>query len=388
MGIVASTEAYEAFLRSELGNEVVEEGLAEKHEAMAGEVAFPFLRATYWRWAERIVGLVDDLAAAPSVLAVGDIHLENYGTWRDADGRLVWGVNDYDEAAEMPYVLDLLRLATSALLACPQSAEPDAVRISGAILEGYGKGLREPRPLILDRKLEWLRKLVIVPEDERDAFWDKLEKKRRRFLAKPEAERPQLWSRYREALQAALPLGSGEPEIWYRSAGLGSLGRPRWVAQAQWCGDWVVREAKGIVPSAWTRMDGKRGRTVRCMEIATGRHRAPDPWYRVMDGIAVRRLSPNNRKIGADKAFDPEDESGAEGKLGRDVLLSPKMLEAMGRELAAIHLGTGDVGGAVERDLATRAGSWLEVMARRAAEDVRAEHATFRNDWLRRNSPR
>ena len=54
---------------------------------------------------------------APSVLAVGDIHIENFGTWRDEEGRLVWGVNDFDEAAEMPYVLDLVRLATSAALA-------------------------------------------------------------------------------------------------------------------------------------------------------------------------------------------------------------------------------------------------------------------------------
>ncbi len=121
MGIVGSTEAYEAFLRAELSEEVVEEGLEEKHRAMAGEGAFPFLRATYWRWVERLPAIAGDLAAAPRVLAVGDIHLENFGTWRDADGRLVWGVNDYDEAAEMPYALDLLRLATSALLACPHA---------------------------------------------------------------------------------------------------------------------------------------------------------------------------------------------------------------------------------------------------------------------------
>jgi len=105
MGIVGSTKAYEAFLRAELGEEVVEEGLEEKHRKMAGEGAFPFLRATYWRWAERIPAIAGDLAAAPAVLAVGDTHLENFGTWRDADGRLVWGVNDYDEAAEMPYGL-------------------------------------------------------------------------------------------------------------------------------------------------------------------------------------------------------------------------------------------------------------------------------------------
>jgi hypothetical protein len=224
---------------------------------MAGEGAFPFLRATYWRWAERIPAIAGDLAAAPRVLAVGDVHLENFGTWRDADGRLVWGVNDYDEAAEMPYALDLLRLATSALLACPHGGEPDAARISWDILQGYREGLEDPEPLVLDRRLEWLRKLVIVPEDERDGFWGKLEKKRKRFLARPEAERPALWPRYREALRAALPAGSGEPEMWYRSAGLGSLGRPRWVARARWCGDWVIREAKAVVPSAWTRVEGE-----------------------------------------------------------------------------------------------------------------------------------
>ena len=65
------------------------------------------------------------------VLAVGDIHLENFGTWRDADGRLVWGVNDFDEAAQMPYVLDLVRLAASALLANPSRGGAAAADVHG-----------------------------------------------------------------------------------------------------------------------------------------------------------------------------------------------------------------------------------------------------------------
>ncbi|MEJ0078689.1 MAG: DUF2252 family protein [Alphaproteobacteria bacterium] len=52
---------------------------------------FQFLRATYWRWAETIFKICPDLKRAPHVLAVGDLHVENYGTWRDAEGRLVWG---------------------------------------------------------------------------------------------------------------------------------------------------------------------------------------------------------------------------------------------------------------------------------------------------------
>src|SRR5258708_38073792 len=72
-----------------------------------------FLRATYFRWTRKIGTLCPELMDAPQVLSVGDLHLENFGTWRDADGRLVWVVNDFDEAAVMPYPLDLVRLAAS-----------------------------------------------------------------------------------------------------------------------------------------------------------------------------------------------------------------------------------------------------------------------------------
>lgn len=30
-------------------------------------------------------------------------------SWRDREGRLGWGTNDLDEAAEMPYTVDLVR---------------------------------------------------------------------------------------------------------------------------------------------------------------------------------------------------------------------------------------------------------------------------------------
>ena len=35
-----------------------------------------------------------------------------YGTWRDTEGRLVWGINDFDEAYPSPYTNDLVRLAS------------------------------------------------------------------------------------------------------------------------------------------------------------------------------------------------------------------------------------------------------------------------------------
>ena len=83
--------------------------------------AFQFLRATYWRWAETILTTCPEVGHAPSVPSVGDIHVENLGSWRDREGRLVWGVNDFDEAAKMPYVLDLV---PSWFIPIPSSPSP------------------------------------------------------------------------------------------------------------------------------------------------------------------------------------------------------------------------------------------------------------------------
>src|SRR5436305_4739014 len=171
MDIVESTAAYEGWLRAQLGDEVVEKDIETKHAKMA-EGPFPFLRATYWRWAETILDICPELANAPSVLAVGDIHLENYGTWRDAEGRLIWGVNDFDEAAEMPYALDLVRLGTSAVLGCPHL--DSRADICANILRGYTRGLAEPHPIVLDHDYAWLRRLVNVPNRERERFWEKM----------------------------------------------------------------------------------------------------------------------------------------------------------------------------------------------------------------------
>src|ERR1043166_4587146 len=111
---VEDNDAYEAWLPRQC--DVVADDIKAKHKLMKSN-AFMFLRATYFRWARQIPQICPELMDAPRLPCVGDLHLENFGTWRDGDGRLVWGVNDFDEAAAMPYVLDLLRLATSIRLA-------------------------------------------------------------------------------------------------------------------------------------------------------------------------------------------------------------------------------------------------------------------------------
>ena len=160
MGIRAANREYERWLARQLHGEIVDGDLGKKHKKMS-ESAFGFLRATYWRWAEAILDVCPDLANAPPVLAIGDIHLENFGTWTDREGRIIWGVNDYDEAAEMPYILDLVRLAASAALAATPS-QLSLKAICTNLLEGYEHGLEAPEPFVLDRQHMWLRTRFVV----------------------------------------------------------------------------------------------------------------------------------------------------------------------------------------------------------------------------------
>ena len=338
-----SARCYENWLQGQLGEgDVVKRDLAKKHEKMRKD-PFVFLRATYWRWAETILDVCPDLASGPPVLAVGDIHLENYGTWRDADGRLAWGVNDFDEAAEMPYGLDLVRLTASALLGRGRRRGSDA-EICAAVLDGYRQGLQAPCPIVLDRDQQWLRELVVVPEKERAKFWKKY--KGVRGQSAP--------AHYKAAIAQSMPEPSVAFKTARRSAGTGSLGRPRWLGIAEWRGAPIIREAKALVPPAWSRARDTDNKEISAGRIAEGRFRPIDPWYKVIGTLVVRRLSPNNRKIELEKGTSP--------------LFEQDVLRTMAFDLANVHLGQQDHRDAIRRDLERRKRGWLVANARAAAD--------------------
>src|SRR5258708_25265168 len=148
MNVVKATRQFEAWLAQR--THLNQKDLRLKHSRMKEEL-FAFFRATFYRWAQVWPEVCPDLAKAPHALAVGDLHVENFGTWRDVEGRLIWGVNDFDEAYPLPYANDLLRLAVSAHLA----SEAGKLALKGenicaAILGGCTQGmLREGQPDLL-----------------------------------------------------------------------------------------------------------------------------------------------------------------------------------------------------------------------------------------------
>jgi hypothetical protein len=351
--ILQSVTAYETWMRRQLGDDMVVADLEKKHRKMRSG-GFVFLRATYWRWAETVLDICSGLADAPQVLAIGDTHLENFGTWRDVEGRLVWGANDFDDAATMPYALDLVRLATSAILARGDDG-PAPRAIADAIVSGYRRGLEKPSPVILERDYKWLRNGVMLPNADRKAFWTKFHD-----LPLPVKPAP---APYLDALHRSLP----DPSLAFvarpRTAGTGSLGRPRFVAEVEWRGGPVIREAKALAQSAWSLKHDPADRTIRTGIIAAGRARSPDPHYRVTGDILARRLSPNSRKI------EVEGDS--------KMLLSPDMLDLMGFEIANCHADDSHAIPAIRTDLDKRPADWLRDAARAMAASIESEQADF-----------
>ena len=110
MNIHKATQSYENWMRS--CTAVIEAHLRLKHKQMR-ESPFLFFRGTFYRWAQLWPNVCASLRDAPKVLAVGDLHVGSFGTWRDTEGRLCWGIDDFDESYALPYTNDLVRLAAS-----------------------------------------------------------------------------------------------------------------------------------------------------------------------------------------------------------------------------------------------------------------------------------
>src|SRR3569623_2292654 len=96
MKLLPAVERYERWLGGFM--RLRPDDLERKHARMK-EGPFMFLRGTFFRWASCWARLAPEEQRAPLVLGVGELHLENFGTWRDGEGRLVWGINDFDEVA-------------------------------------------------------------------------------------------------------------------------------------------------------------------------------------------------------------------------------------------------------------------------------------------------
>jgi hypothetical protein len=345
MNITDATRSYEAWMKK--CTTVVDADLRDKHQQMKQDL-FLFFRGTYYRWAQTFPEVCAGLMRNPKVLACGDLHVGSYGTWRDAEGRLAWGADDFDESFPLPFTNDLVRLATSVKILTDSGSLKIKFKAGcEAILESYQRTLREGGcPIVLAEQESYLQKLGIESVRPSKDFWKKLHQ-----LPRVSGKLPR---NLKAIFEKLLP-----PRVDYkvvrRKAGMGSLGQPRFVAIAEWEGGCMAREAKALVPSSSMWVEGRTaaGQTFY-QPTMSGAARSPDPFQRIIGGWLIRRLSPDSNPIEiADLPKDRDEET---------------LLHAMGAEAANIHVGTKKSLKGILKNLRTGKPNWLRSAAKEMAK--------------------
>jgi hypothetical protein len=331
--IVASTASYEAWLAKQIP--LIQEDVEIKHAKMATD-PFQFMRATFYRWCELWPVVNPDLAGAKEVLGVGDLHVQNFGTWRDAEGRLVWGVNDFDEAAPCSFMVDLVRTAASAQLA----AEQDTLillslkEIVDSLWRGYQSGLEMGgRPFVLDRRHPWLLALAQNALKQPKEFWVRWMS----LKTEPIPAHGTVPEEVQQYLLSDLPTRDGVAFRWKKRGadpkGLGSLGHKRFFALIDWKGGPLIREAKQSSLSAWLWARNVDSGQNQVLEIINKSIRSHDPYVRMENNWLIRPIAAHCGRIDL-------DEIDADHPMAVRKTEQMKLLHAMGFETANVHLGS------------------------------------------------
>ena len=129
---------------AEFNKNRISELVAVKFRNMAVD-NFPFFRGTCHIFYEDLSLSIDSLPGSPSVWASGDLHLENFGSYK-ADNRLPYfDINDFDEGCLVPALWEISRLLTSILVASDvmMVGRQDAEMLCNEFIRQYSDALLE-----------------------------------------------------------------------------------------------------------------------------------------------------------------------------------------------------------------------------------------------------
>ncbi len=282
---------------------MVQSDVRLKHRYMA-KSAFPFFRATFYRWAQWWPLVCPHLARAP----------------------------------------DIVRLVASCYLAIEeQHLSVTRTEACRAIEQGYRDSLAKGgAPFVLAEHHRWLRLVALNKLRDLVVFWEKI-----RNCPRYKGNLPK---DVLKLLHTSMPLRALNYDLKSRVAGLGSLGHPRVLALAEWHGAHIVREAKQLAPSAWIWAKGLDTTEILSRKLVTSAVRILDPHVHFAEHWIVRRLAPDCCHIEIQTLPEERDEA--------------RLLYYMGWETANIHLGSRKAIPAVRRDLAARNDRWVHKAAK------------------------
>jgi uncharacterized protein (DUF2252 family) len=328
-----------------------------KVERMAAS-PFAFYRGTFHLYARDILEHLHEggppSAAAAELDLVGDIHSENYGTFR-ANSCVHYDINDFDETTQGRPDFDVRRLATSLVLAAQErrDALADAAGAGLAVLTSYAATVRRfLKKGKLDQDVSEESPSGCAPLDrllkaasasKRPVYINsltELSKGRRtlirslRYFNLPEGERQQalrLLDDFRKRQPPPPVKDFFAPEdACGRVSGIGSMGRLRYVVLVAGKGTKEARnvllEFKEARPSAYDlyrgRCDDPQALLERAERVVAAQRlsqAASPPWLGfAVDGgqsFQVREIGPHARRLEARELKDAAELHAVAGVL-------------------------------------------------------------------------
>jgi uncharacterized protein (DUF2252 family) len=376
-----------------------------RYDAMAAD-AFSFFRGTCHLFYGRL-SIVGPLRDAPTAWVCGDLHFENFGSFKGENGLTYFDVNDFDESCLAPCTWDVARFQASLLLGAASIGvrTPRAARLAQGFLDEYAAALADGRAMWIERDTAegMVRDLLdAVRGRKRKDLLDKRAPRKgggRRIATDdpPRAESKALATSPRRdrAVRAALASVARESDhpdrldvldVADRVAGTGSLGVDRYVVLTEGKGspdENYLLDLKAAGPAAPAALSpvvqpawpSEAARVVACQR----RLQAESPKFLSAvqvggDGFVLRELLPSEDRV------DLASRDGGGDRLEAAV-------RDMARIVAWAHLrGARRESSASADDLEAfgRSRSWCKPLTRlatAAARDASADHAAFKTAW-------
>ncbi len=243
-----------------------------KFKAMA-ESSFAFFRGTCAVFA-REWSRLSPPRPGPPILVCGDLHLENFGAFRDDERAFHFDINDFDEALVAPCSIDPVRCATSILLAADLWKRP-ALEANGlvlAYLDEYRAAVTSrPHAKLEDAEAPRLDSgpIGLIRQDgprhpvRASGLAHRAAQERPRRIVRDKRKHPELDSGVADKVLAAVAeygRAKGQAEVYHpidatgRICGVGSLGLKRYLVLV--AGDGSAKsnrlfDIKEERPSAW-----------------------------------------------------------------------------------------------------------------------------------------
>jgi uncharacterized protein (DUF2252 family) len=321
--------------------------------------AFVFFRGTcHLFYRDLPVNLT--IGPAPVVWICGDLHLENFGTYKGDDRQIYFGINDFDEGVLAPCTWDIARLLTSIFLVAESlSLDPaDGENLARRYLQSYTNILSvgQMRSIVADnatgvvadllknlrrrKRSELLAERTETKNDRQRLKFDsekilKIDKKQRKLVG----EVINQW-----AYAQPDPNFFKVLDVGFRVAGTGSLGLDRYLILVEGKGspdrnyllDLKQQPNSSLEPYLTIAQPQWANSATRVMRIQSLVQSSPPALLAAIDfkdrSYLLRELQPTQDKIAL-----------KQGEIGYDRLA--KLINTMAEVTAFIHLhGSGKLG--------------------------------------------